>query len=96
MSRLGHIIEGWGKSIGLFDVSPDEQALSEKRMAVCAECPNAEQSRFLKLLKGESHNMDAIYCKLCKCPVNEKSLVKNETCPIGYWDIIPDKTTNII
>ena len=83
--KLSHIIEGWGMSMGLLEIKPADRKRSEERMKVCAACPFAKESSFLKLLKGAAHNMAAIQCTKCSCPVNEKSLVKNETCPEGKW-----------
>lgn len=87
MANLLHIAEGWGKSMGILDVSIDEMAVSVERLKVCAECPNAKESKLLLFLNGNVHNTDALYCTICKCPVNEKSLVNKETCPLGKWDI---------
>lgn len=83
--RLGHIIEGWSKSMGLMEVTAEERKLSEERLKKCAGCPMATESSFLKLLKGDAINMAAIYCKGCGCPVNEKSLVAEEQCPEEKW-----------
>lgn len=88
MINLLNIAEGWGKSCGLLEVKPAVKALSIERMKVCAECPEAKKSSFLKLIKGNAHQLAAIYCNKCKCPVNEKSLVKNEKCPLKKWENI--------
>lgn len=84
--NLKNIVTGWGKSLGLMEVTPEEQARSIERLEQCAGCPAAERSSFLAFLKGEARDIDAIYCTKCGCPVNEKSLVKEETCPLGKWD----------
>ena len=83
--NLLHIAEGWGKSLGWLDVSPEDQQISIERLKKCATCPLAKQSSFLKLFKGEGRQLDAIYCAGCGCPVNEKSLVREETCPQNKW-----------
>jgi hypothetical protein len=88
MSKLQNIVTGWSKSMGLMTVSPEEKKLSIARMTKCATCPFAKKSSFLAILHGKGHNLAAIYCGQCGCPVNEKSLVKNETCPVGSWDNI--------
>lgn len=85
MVNFSHIVEGWGKSLGWLDVSPENQQLSIERMKICATCQFAKESSFLKLLKGEARNMDAIYCTQCGCPTNEKSLVTDESCPQNKW-----------
>lgn len=90
--NLKNILEGWGKSIGLFDVDPETKELSTQRLTICATsgpdgglCPFGKQSSFLKLVNGTAHEIDAIYCSGCTCPVNQKSLVKGEKCPQNKW-----------
>ena len=83
--NLLHIAEGWGKSLGWLEVSPENQQLSNERMSICAKCPFAKESKFLKLFKGEGKSMKAIYCSRCGCPVNEKTLVTDEKCPENKW-----------
>ena len=83
--NLLHVVEGWSKSLGWMEISPENQELSNNRMNVCVTCPFAKQSKFLKLFKGEARDIDAIACSKCGCPVNEKSLVVNEKCPEGKW-----------
>lgn len=85
MINLLHIAEGWGKSLGIFEVSEACAALSQERMKVCAECPAATTDSILKFLRGSAHQLAAIKCGECGCPVNEKTLVKNEKCPLGNW-----------
>ena len=83
--NLLHIAEGWSKSLGWLEVTEEEAALSEKRLAVCATCPLAKESSFLKLFKGRAEELGAIYCEGCGCPVNEASLVNEKKCPEGKW-----------
>lgn len=83
--KLLHIVTGWSKSLGLLEVPADQRQCSEERMRACACCPHAKESSFLKLMKGKGHHMAAIYCSLCTCPVNEKSLVPGQYCPLGKW-----------
>lgn len=87
-----HIAEGWAKSIGLWNVTDDVKKLSMERMNVCAtsgenggQCEFARESNFLKLLHGSANDIPAIYCSLCTCPINEKSLVTDEKCPKSKW-----------
>lgn len=87
--NLKHIAEGWGKSLGLLEVSQQDWAMSERRMDICAECKHATESKFLKIIGRDVKEMGAIVCGKCpsliKCPVNEKTLVKSEKCPVGLW-----------
>lgn len=85
MSKLSHIVEGWGKSMGLLDVDQETATVSKERLSICAACPFAKESSFLKLIKGTAEDLAAIYCTKCGCPVNEKSLVTKEKCPLGKW-----------
>ena len=85
MVNLVHIAEGWGKSLGLLAISEETAQLSAERMKICAVCPKAAESSFLKLINGSLDDVPAIYCTECKCPCNEKTLVTKETCPLGKW-----------
>jgi hypothetical protein len=85
MINLKHIAEGWSKSLGWIEVSAPMQELSKARMSICASCPFAEESKFLKLFRGEARELGAIACTKCGCPVNEKTLVTDESCPINNW-----------
>lgn len=85
MVNLLHIVDGWSKSLGILPISDELAALSAKRMAICAECPKAAESSFLKLIRGVLEDVPAIYCTECSCPCNEKTLVEKESCPIGKW-----------
>ena len=87
MINLLHIVEGWAKSYGLLEVTDQAATMSSERMKICATCDEAKESKFLMLLKDEGHEMASIYCRLCKCPVNEKSLVAGEKCPLKKWEI---------
>lgn len=90
--KLGHIAEGWGKSIGLFNVGDETKKMSLRRLNICATsgpnggiCELGKQSNILKLVNGTAHEIDAVYCSGCGCPVNQKSLVKDEKCPKNKW-----------
>lgn len=89
VNGLKAIAEGWGKSLGIYEVTEENKRLSKKRMAICADCEHARTSNFLKILGREAHQLGAIICEKCptllKCPVNEKTLVESEKCPIGKW-----------
>ena len=86
MINLLHIAEGWSKSLGWLEVTPENQALSNERMKVCSSCPFATESKFLKLFKGEGRDIEAIACSKCGCPINEKTLVIKEKCPEKKWE----------
>lgn len=83
--NLKHIAEGWAKSLGLWEVTEEMKALSLKRMEICAACPFAKESTFFKLARGSVNKIDALTCSICKCPINEKTLVEVGTCPENKW-----------
>lgn len=85
MMNLSHILEGWGKSLGLLEVTEQNKKLSCARMAICTGCEHARESSFLKIIGREAHDIKAVACTKCGCPVNEKTLVTTEKCPIGLW-----------
>lgn len=82
--NLLHIAEGWYKS----KIHADEKSiiLSKERLKECIKCPHAVDKSFLKLINGKSVNEKTKACKLCGCPIVEKSLVKEEQCKIGKWN----------
>ncbi len=83
--NLKHIAEGWGKSMGWLEITEDCAKLSQERLNICATCPFAEESSFLKVFRKEAKDLNAIGCKKCGCPVNEKTLVTDEKCPLNKW-----------
>lgn len=78
-----HIAEGWYKS--KIHTDKDSVALSKERLKICVECPDAVEKEFLKLINGEAIEEKTKACKLCGCPIVEKSLVTNEKCKLGKW-----------
>lgn len=92
MINVKHIAQGWGKSLGWLQTTPEESLLSIERLNICATsgengsaCEHAKPSSLLKLLRGEAKQMDIIYCDKCGCPATEKSLVTDEKCPLNKW-----------
>lgn len=90
--NIKHIAEGWGRSLGWLETPPEIADLSKRRLHICATsgenggpCKFAKESKFLKLFKGEGRELDAVFCNGCGCPVNEKSLVPDEPCPLNLW-----------
>lgn len=85
--RLKHIITGWGKVMGLMAVTPEEQALSNKRLAICSTCEFAKESKVLEVINDSTEKVDVIYCTDCKCPCMQKSLT-SDLCRKGFWNNI--------
>lgn len=88
MVNLKNIADGWAKSLGLIEVSEENKALAKTRVAICVDCPHAKEMWLKKVIDGALQRDElgsGIGCGLCGCPVNEKALVINETCPDGRW-----------
>lgn len=83
--NIRHILVGWGKKWGVIPTSEAEKKLSELRLVQCDHCIHAKESNILKLLDGEASTVKVLYCTLCTCPCEAKSLVPKEYCPVGKW-----------
>lgn len=85
IKKIGHILTGWGKSLGLIPITPAENKLSELRLKACKTCFHSKESKVLKIVKGTAEEELTLMCMLCGCPCKEKSLVVDEFCPKGKW-----------
>lgn len=85
LRKLKHILIGWGKTSGFLSISTAEQKLSDLRLSICSICEFSETSKILEILKDGAHHVNVLACTKCHCPCKEKSLVIDETCPIGKW-----------
>jgi hypothetical protein len=85
VKKIGHIILGWGKRLGLISVSKAEEKLADLRLQVCGKCTYAEKSRALRILNGSAEYENQLKCSLCSCPCYEKTIVVDEECPISKW-----------
>lgn len=88
MVNLKHIYEGWTKSLGLAEVSPENKALAIARVKVCVDCPHAVEQWLKKIIDNALQRDElgsGIGCGICKCPVMEKALVVDEACPEKKW-----------
>jgi hypothetical protein len=86
--NLKHIFEGWSKSLGLVEASEEDKQLAKQRVAICVECPHSKEMWLKKFIDGALRNDkvgSGIGCGKCGCPVNEKALVVEETCPDNRW-----------
>jgi len=83
--NLKHIAIGWAKTLNLIEASKEDKIRSQERIMICTACPHAKSSSFLKFLRGNGHNIAAVKCGLCGCPINEKTLVKEEKCKDNRW-----------
>lgn len=80
-----HIIKGWFASKIFASDSVEE--ISKQRLFECEKCPFAKQKKWLKFINGEANEIESLACDKCGCPVVQKSLVKNEKCPVDKWKI---------
>jgi hypothetical protein len=85
IGKLRNIIVGWGKRLGILQVSTAEAKLSQLRLKECSRCIFSKQSKVLELLNGNATYTAMLYCKRCSCPCLEKTLVVDEKCPINRW-----------
>lgn len=79
-----HIVEGWYKS--KIHSNEESTGLSKDRLKICIKCPEAVEKEFLKIINGSGINEKTKACKICGCPIFEKSLVKNEKCDLNKWN----------
>lgn len=84
MKKIFHIINGWFSS--QVYSSKAQKRLSSERLDVCKTCPYAVETSFLKILRNEAVEEKTKACKVCGCPIQEKSLVKKEKCPMNLWN----------
>ena len=83
MANPIHILKGWFHSQ---IYAPQKiKKISEERLAICRTCPYAVEKTFLKFVRGKATEETTKACKFCGCPIQEKSLVKEEKCPMNLW-----------
>ena len=78
-----HIIKGWFSS-QVYSTKAQKK-LSTERLEACTSCPYAVDKSFLIILRDEAVEEKTKACNFCGCPIQEKSLVKAEKCPINLW-----------
>lgn len=78
-----HILQGWFAS--LIWASSATIRLSIERLKECKKCENTTQSSLLKIVKGSFEEINCLRCNSCGCPIVEKSMVKDEKCPLNKW-----------
>ena len=85
MSNLNNIVEGWWNvwlsRRGTLD--PDIQALADRRMEICRQCPVRDGNICSGRIKA--WRRDRTVFSGCNCPVIAKCMSPNESCPGGYW-----------
>lgn len=85
LKKLNHIFIGWGKRVGWLPSSIAEKKLAELRLKNCINCHVSKESKLLKIVNGHGMYEKEIFCGICKCPCSEKTIVVDETCPLGKW-----------
>ncbi len=86
-SDLKAVVIGWGKWLGLIEISQENKEESERRLKICESnvCGFAKPNKFLELINGNAQKVDGMYCSQCHCPCHQKSLT-DKICELGYWD----------
>lgn len=88
LKKIGHIITGWGKAMGLIPISKAEEKLAELRLRICKGCKHSQMKKWVDMLNEQADDygqVTGLVCTICKCPCPEKSLVVDEECPKNFW-----------
>ena len=85
MTKILHIIQAWAKTLGWIKTTNEERELQKKRLDICLQCPHAKHSKTLEAIRGEITEVNVLKCDLCGCSLQEKTIIKNEKCPIEKW-----------
>lgn len=85
MPGLRNIIVGWFRRFGLMKTPVDIAVLSKERLWICDNCDYAKTQRILEVINGKAERVNSLQCIKCKCPCLEKTLVREESCPINKW-----------
>lgn len=86
--NLKNIYDGWKKHLIVSAATDEEKELAKERVKICVDCPFAEENWLSKIIDGvlqKDQVGSGIGCSICKCPVNQKALVKEEQCPKNKW-----------
>ena len=75
IQKATNIIQG---NINALFPNEETKALAEPRLKICYNCSNCKE--LLRI-----GNKVANYCTLCKCPVESKTTIIDEKCPIDKW-----------
>ncbi len=82
---LTNVLVGWGTWLGALKISEEAKKESERRLKICGSCEFALPSTFLAFINGNAEDINSKYCSKCKCPCEQKAVVKNEDCPENKW-----------
>jgi hypothetical protein len=84
MSKVNEILTGWKKY--LFEESPLDDKIANKRAKICSECPEAKKGIYTAILPDYSFaEIQGYYCGICKCPLSTKVRSKDSNCPKNKW-----------
>jgi hypothetical protein len=84
MPNLIHIAQGWFAS--QIYATDQQKEVSLERLEECEVCPDSIESDILQIRGDDDiESVKTRKCSHCGCPNIEKSLVLNETCPLGKW-----------
>ena len=86
--NLKHIAEGWSRHLDLIQTPPEIKELAKQRVKICTLCKHSKEQWLTKIIDGalgKDIEGSGIGCGICGCPVNQKALVPEETCPEHKW-----------
>ena len=85
MNKIINIFQAWLKTFGIIKTTRDERRMQVERLEICKGCEFAKKSKTLEAIRGEVTEVNILFCEHCKCSLQEKTLIKNEKCPIEKW-----------
>lgn len=85
MISVKNVIKGWARAFGFMKTPESDDQLSRRRLQICSQCKYAKTKKILEILNGTANQVDAMVCTKCHCPCLEKSLVREEHCPVNRW-----------
>lgn len=85
MIKIRNILVGWGRRLGIIRTPIDVQILSKERLSMCGKCVYAKHMKLLEIINGKDEYVNTLMCTGCGCPCLEKSLVREEKCPLNKW-----------
>lgn len=85
MKKLWHIIKGWVRVV--FPNNKEIAKMKTERLKICKLCKN-NSANLLKrnTILNALHKRNCDVCLICGCVLIAKCAVKEEYCPLGYWE----------
>ena len=86
--NLANIAEGWAKHLGAMEIPEAQKSVARQRVETCIACPYSKEQWLNKFIDGilkKDVAGSGIGCSICGCPINQKALALDETCPKNKW-----------